>query len=88
MSRVATVPGLIICADRRSMPIQVRKDKLSDSGTRADFAVLLVSGAVGDYKAYRGMGDDEWIIRHGDPLTYKEALAHFPVGLSEERYRV
>ena len=78
-TRQMTIPGQILAADRRSMA--------SESGWRIEYSVLLVSGAVGDYKAYMGSGSDEFIIAYGDPLSFDEAKAHFPIGLEKRRYR-
>lgn len=48
--------------------------------------VLLVSGAVLDYAAYIGSGDDDWIVMYGDKLSFKEAKVYFP-DIMEDRYR-
>lgn len=49
--------------------------------------VVLVEGEIGDYAAYIGHGDADWVARHGDKLSFEEALCHFPIGLKREKYR-
>lgn len=49
-------------------------------------STVLVAGAVGDYAAYEGIGNPEWIKEHGNKLTYDEARERFS-GLGEKRYR-
>lgn len=73
------VPGTIIAADRRSLPMQHHPNG------RIDMTVVLARGEV-DVAAYRGIGDDWFIARSGDKLTYAEARAHFPY-LPEAWYR-
>ncbi len=50
---------------------------------------VLVAGAVGDYAAYQGIGEDAVAVaRYGDKISFTEATVHFPRGqLQEERYR-
>ena len=52
-----------------------------------DVTVGLVAGDVEDYAAYIGIGEQDWVARHGNKLSFKEACLHFPIGLEEERYR-
>lgn len=50
-------------------------------------AVVLVSGAAGDYAAYMAIADDDaWIADHGSKLGLAEAALLFP-GITRERYR-
>jgi hypothetical protein len=53
---------------------------------RYPLIVVLVAGEVGDYAAYIGFGDPEWVARHGDKLSYERARGHFP-SLKREKYR-
>ena len=56
---------------------------------RTGVIVVLVEGSIGDYAAYAGCGDPEWVARCGDKISFTEACCHFPDGqLDEERYRV
>lgn len=55
---------------------------------RTGVIVVLVEGDIGDYAAYAGCGDPEWVARFGDKISFAEACAHFPGGqLDEARYR-
>ena len=68
----------ILGIDRRSLPTAIYG--------RIDMTIILVAGQVGDYAAYRGCGSDQFVIDHGDKLTFAEAEGHF-FGLKKERYR-
>lgn len=49
---------------------------------------VLVEGDIGDYAAYVGHGNPEWVAAHGDKIRFEEACAHFPGGqLVKEKYR-
>jgi hypothetical protein len=49
---------------------------------------VLVAGEIGDYAAYVGHGEPEWVARHGDKISFDEACCHFPGGqLVREKYR-
>jgi hypothetical protein len=49
---------------------------------------VLVEGDIGDYAAYVGHGDPEWVARFGDKIRFEEACCHFPGGqLVREKYR-
>lgn len=74
--------GTILCTNRRGYPAQY-----GYAAGIVDITVVLVAGAIGDYAAYAGMGEPEWIAQHGDKLSFAEACVHFPVGLEEARYR-
>jgi hypothetical protein len=56
---------------------------------RTAFSVVLVRGAIGDYVAYIAAGDDlEFARKHGEKLTFDQAVAYFPsMVLAEARYR-
>ena len=49
--------------------------------------VVLVEGDIGDYSAYAGHGDAEFVARHGDKISFEEACCHFPGQLKRELYR-
>ena len=72
----------------RIMGVNTRSYATRDSWTRGEVTVVLVAGSVGDYAAYAGMGEPEWVAAHGDKLSFEEACCHFPGGqLDAERYR-
>lgn len=72
----------ILGTNRRTYPSE------ADPGRGVDLLVVLVSGEIGDYAAYAGQGDPEWVARHGDKITFAEACVHFPGGqLEGARYR-
>lgn len=49
---------------------------------------VLVEGDIGDYAAYTGHGDPQWVAAHGDKISFAEACCHFPGGqLVKEKYR-
>lgn len=48
---------------------------------------VLVSGDIGDYAAYTGIGSQEFVKRLGNKISFEEAKIHFPLGLKEENYR-
>jgi len=70
----------IIGANKRSYPSQTRDG-------RVDITVVLVEGTIGDYSAYCGSGDEEFVARHGNKLSFNEAQAHFYNSLEREKYR-
>ena len=59
----------------------------SEYGGYVEVTAVLVSGGIGDYAVYVGVGSDEWIADHGDKLSFEEAYIHFPVGLERSKYR-
>lgn len=74
--------GTILCTNRRGYPAQY-----GYAAGIMDITVVLVAGAIGDYAAYAGMGEPQWVAQHGDKIPFAEACIHFPVGLEEDRYR-
>ena len=50
-------------------------------------STVLVAGDIGDYAAYSGCGDPQWVARFGDKLSFNEACCHFPIGLERDKYR-
>lgn len=71
--------------DRRSLPVEVTPgatpraafDAIGDQG-RLDFKVVLIACEPSTVVAYRGSGSDDWVMRHGDKLSFAEAEPHFP----------
>jgi len=54
-----------------------------------DIIVVLVSGEIGDYAAYISAGTSaEWCQRHGNKISFEEAVVHFPIGLEKDKYRL
>lgn len=47
---------------------------------------VLLSGGIGDYAAYIGIGAPSWVAKHGNKLGFEEALGFFP-HITRERYR-
>lgn len=63
--------------------------EMTGYGEQVCLCTVLVAGDIGDYAAYQGIGDrPEWIARHGDKISFKEATCHFPFGLEESKYRL
>jgi len=61
---------------------------LRSAGTDAQWpvTVVLLSGSIGDYAAYVGIGSVEWVASHGAKLSFNEALGFFP-RITAQRYR-
>lgn len=47
---------------------------------------VLLSGGIGDYTVYLGIGSPQWVADHGNKVGFEEALAVFP-RLDARRYR-
>lgn len=77
--------GEIISVNRRTYPTQGPGDSWSE--TPPTVVTVLVGGSIGDYAAYTGIGDPQWVARNGDKIRYEEACCHFPIGLEREKYR-
>lgn len=79
--------GKIISINKRCYPAQDmiygRIGRILDALTTT---TVLVEGRIGDYAAYIGYGDPEWVAKYGDKLSYIEARCQFP-GIDEEKYR-
>lgn len=52
----------------------------------APVTFVLVSGGIGDYTVYLGVGSPEWVSDHGNKLAFADAVGLFP-GLVEKKYR-
>ena len=65
-----------------------RRTFLSEDGREVTVTAVLVAGVANDYAVYVGIGSDEYVARHGDKISFKEATCHFPFGLREELYRL
>lgn len=78
--------GNIIGVNRRTYPMQGTGD--SWSSNPPTILTVLVAGSIGDYAAYSGIGEPEWVARNGDKIRFEEACCHFPGDqLERERYR-
>ena len=47
--------------------------------------IVLVEGNIGDYAAYAGHGDPEWVAHHGRKLLFGDACRYFYI--SQLQYR-
>ncbi len=53
-----------------------------------DHVLVKVSYPQGNLERRIGIGPPEWVVRHGDKLSFEEACIHFPSGqLKREHYR-
>ena len=57
-----------------------------DGWEGTEIKAVLTEDAIGEHAVYVGIGSDEWVMRYGAKLPYKEAKFHFP-GLKEDNYR-
>lgn len=55
-------------------------------GVMTPVCAVLVSGSIGDYAVYLGVGHPAWVREHGNKLSFDDAAGLFP-GLVEGRYR-
>lgn len=53
---------------------------------RVSLTCVLVSGAIGDYAVYAGVGEPAWVLDHGNKLPVELAALAFP-GIDPARYR-
>lgn len=91
--------GRIISVDTRHYPMASKhcqrnncehlRDPSGDGwcGDPPPVRAVLVAGDIGDYACYVGIGDADWVARHGDKISFAEAVCHFPTGLKKELYR-
>mgnify|MGYP001559392618 FL=1 len=56
----------------------------AQSGT-CSLTIVLVEGGIGDYAAYIGQGNPDWVARSGQKLLFGDACRYFH--LSRELYR-
>lgn len=89
-----TKAGLILGISTRHYPTQgvfcksaTCEHIVDQCGDPQPVRVVLVSGEIGDYAAYCGVGMPEWVAAHGDKISFEEACGHFPNQLEKERYR-
>ncbi len=74
----------IISVNKRYYPMEnMVAEWLTDA---IETTTVLVEGEIGDYAAYTGHGDPEWIARYGDKISFREAQCHFG-NLKKEKYR-
>lgn len=81
----------ILSINRRHYPTQASfmPDRAAVEDWCADppgIVTVLVEGDIGDYAAYSGIGEPEWVARHGDKIGFEEAAVHF-LGIKRENYR-
>ncbi len=81
-NRESTESGKILGVVERSMPSEYTEI----DGISVEYSIVMVSGAVGDYAAYVGVGNAGWVKENGTKLDFAEAEIHFP-GIVEARYR-
>ncbi len=75
--------GKIIGVNKRGLPTEALHG-VSDQ----TLTVVLVEGDMGDYAAYYGVGNKEYVMQFGNKLSFVEACLHFPSGqLEKEKYR-
>ena len=43
-----------------------------------EITCVLVAGEIGDYTVYIGEGLPEYVASHGNKISFKEAICHFP----------
>ena len=85
MEDTRDICGKILGTNTRCYPRQ--SWELTD-GNSVEVSVVLVAGAIGDYAAYVGAGEPEWVAAHGNKISFEEACVHFPGGqLEDTRYR-
>lgn len=56
------------------------------SKSKVELKTVLVVKQAGKYKAYLGVGTEEFVRKHGVPLSYEEAILRFPFQFSKEQY--
>ena len=74
----------IIGQNKRCYPAQ---NPLLEFPSDVEITVVLVEGDIGDYAAYVGIGDPQWIAAHGNKISFKEAQVHFCDQLEKDKYR-
>ena len=65
-----------------------RRGYFTEEGYYVEVKTVLVEGKIGDYTAYTGIGSDDYVMRRGDKISFKETQIHFPIGLVKKRYRL
>jgi hypothetical protein len=71
---------------RRTWNVPTQGAVVAGDLVRQPVTVVLVSGAIGDYTVYLGIGVPEWVADHGNKLAFEYAVGLFP-GLDAKRYR-
>jgi len=92
-----TTPRRVILGERSwSLPAQRREDergpvmstqlRWTAPPLEVRVTAVLLSGAIGDYTAYVGVGDAAWVGEHGNKVPFPVAALMFP-GIEQGRYR-
>ena len=76
-----TDPHVILRMRETSLPFQGFA-----GGGRLSVRAVLVSGAIGDYTVYVGIGTSDWVRDYGNKVDFETACLLF-AGLDRERYR-
>ena len=77
----------ILGISTRCYPFQDVLSPYGQSMNPPRLKVVLVAGDIGDYAAYAGYGDEEFVVRLGNKISFEEACCHFPGQLDREKYR-
>jgi hypothetical protein len=68
------------------LPVILDGDVIDQSANPPPIRFVLVSGAIGDYACYAGIGTPDWVAKHGDKISFSEACLYF-MDLEKEKYR-
>lgn len=79
------VPNHTLLA-RRELRVPYHRPFIEEADVDFMRRVLLVSGSIGDYAAYEGIGPVEWVRDHGAKLPFAIAKGFFE-GIDRRRYR-
>ena len=76
--------GKILSINKRCYPMQnMVAEWLTDV---VETTTVLVAGEIDDYAAYTGHGDQDWVAKYGDKISFSEACCHFGA-LERKKYR-
>ena len=81
------VQSRILGVSARCYPMQDASSPFGQSMNPPTLKVVLVAGDIGDYAAYAGFGEDQFIARLGNKISFEEACVHFPGQLELKKYR-
>ena len=69
----------IVNVARRLYPVQ-------GSNVQVHVSYVLVEYPQGDVSVFAGVGDRDFVVDQGIPMTYEEAVSHYPY-IKRENYR-